>query len=281
MPVDPDRYYRFAPQRGPQPCVAEAPGAIYGRSLADLEAEAFEDARSLRDAKRVLRVAHRCLPRWPGPEIPRGHARLRRRESLSGEQLVSIHLPGASGIALGVNIDHVATLRQARRALNIPTPCTRRCSPSKRAPTASRCICARTAGTSRTATSRRCARLLQTRMNLEMAVTEEMIGIARQVQPQDCCLVPESRREITTEGGLDVAGQSDADRRRVSGARRRGNPRLSVHRSGCRADRGRQTRRRAGDRIAHRRLCGCRRGLPGRASSSGSVPRPSSPPRSD
>jgi pyridoxine 5-phosphate synthase len=44
-------------------------------------------------------------------------------------------------------------------------------------------------------------------MNLEMAVTEEMIRVARQVQPQDCCLVPESRQEITTEGGLDVAGQ--------------------------------------------------------------------------
>ena len=44
-------------------------------------------------------------------------------------------------------------------------------------------------------------------MNLEMAVTDEMIRIARQVQPQDCCLVPESRQEITTEGGLDVAGQ--------------------------------------------------------------------------
>jgi DNA repair protein RecO (recombination protein O) len=50
-------YYRFALTRGPQPCVAEAPGAIYGRSLADLEAERFADARSLRDAKRVLRAA--------------------------------------------------------------------------------------------------------------------------------------------------------------------------------------------------------------------------------
>ena len=48
---------------------------------------------------------------------------------------------------------------------------------------------------------------LQTRMNLEMAVTDEMIRIAREVLPQDCCLVPESRQEITTEGGLDVAGQ--------------------------------------------------------------------------
>jgi len=56
-PVSIEGYYRFAVERGPQPCVAEAPGAIYGRSLADLDAETFEDARSLRDAKRVLRSA--------------------------------------------------------------------------------------------------------------------------------------------------------------------------------------------------------------------------------
>jgi DNA repair protein RecO (recombination protein O) len=56
-PVAADGYYRFQAQRGPQPCVAEAPGAIYGRSLVDLDAETFADARSLRDAKRVLRAA--------------------------------------------------------------------------------------------------------------------------------------------------------------------------------------------------------------------------------
>ena len=56
-PVSIESYYRFAVERGPQPCVAEAPGAVYGRSLADLDAETFEDARSLRDAKRVLRTA--------------------------------------------------------------------------------------------------------------------------------------------------------------------------------------------------------------------------------
>jgi DNA repair protein RecO (recombination protein O) len=57
LPVEPDRYYRFALERGPQSCVAETPGAVYGQSLADLDAEAFEDPRSLRDAKRVLRAA--------------------------------------------------------------------------------------------------------------------------------------------------------------------------------------------------------------------------------
>jgi DNA repair protein RecO (recombination protein O) len=56
-PVQPGRYYRFAAESGPQLCVAEAPGAVYGQSLADLDAESFGDARSLRDAKRVLRAA--------------------------------------------------------------------------------------------------------------------------------------------------------------------------------------------------------------------------------
>jgi DNA repair protein RecO (recombination protein O) len=57
VPVEPSRYYRFAVQSGPQACVAEAPGAVYGQSLADLREETFGDARSLRDAKRVLRAA--------------------------------------------------------------------------------------------------------------------------------------------------------------------------------------------------------------------------------
>jgi pyridoxine 5-phosphate synthase len=49
--------------------------------------------------------------------------------------------------------------------------------------------------------------LVKTRMNLEMAVTDEMLDIARAVRPPDCCLVPEKRQEITTEGGLDAASQ--------------------------------------------------------------------------
>ncbi len=57
IPVERDAYYRFALESGAQPCVAEAPGAVYGQSLADLQAESFGDARSLRDAKRVLRAA--------------------------------------------------------------------------------------------------------------------------------------------------------------------------------------------------------------------------------
>jgi DNA repair protein RecO (recombination protein O) len=66
VPIEPDGYYRLALQSRPQPCVAEAPGAIYGRSLADLQAESFGDPRSLRDAKRVLRAAiDACLDGRP------------------------------------------------------------------------------------------------------------------------------------------------------------------------------------------------------------------------
>ena len=110
-----------------------------------------------------------------------------------------------AGIALGVNIDHVATLRQARRA-RYPDPLYA-------------ALLAEEAGADsitlhlredrrhiqdRDVTVMREA--LQTRMNLEMAVTEEMVRIAQKVLPQDCCLVPESRQEVTTEGGLDVVG---------------------------------------------------------------------------
>jgi DNA repair protein RecO (recombination protein O) len=65
-PVQPGQYYRFAAESAPQPCVAEAPGAVYGQSLADLQADRFGDARSLRDAKRVLRAAiDACLDGRP------------------------------------------------------------------------------------------------------------------------------------------------------------------------------------------------------------------------
>jgi pyridoxine 5-phosphate synthase len=110
---------------------------------------------------------------------------------------------------LGVNIDHVATLRQARG--------TRYPSPVQAA------LLAESAGADSITLHLREDRrhiqdadvhilreLLQTKMNLEMAVTDEMIGIALQVTPQDVCLVPERRQELTTEGGLDVAGQFNA-----------------------------------------------------------------------
>ena len=111
-----------------------------------------------------------------------------------------------SAIALGVNIDHVATLRQARRG-KYPDPLHAALLAEQSGADSitlhlredRRHIQDRDVAVMREA--------LQTRMNLEMAVTDEMIGIACRVAPQDCCLVPESRQEITTEGGLDVAGQ--------------------------------------------------------------------------
>jgi len=87
MPVQTDRYYRFALESGPQPCVAEAPGAVYGQSLADLQSESFVDARSLRDAKRLLRAAiDTCLD---------GRALKSREVMLALRQLEPKRLEGA------------------------------------------------------------------------------------------------------------------------------------------------------------------------------------------
>ena len=112
-----------------------------------------------------------------------------------------------SEILLGVNIDHVATLRQAR-GTRYPDP-------------VQAAIEAEQAGADAITLHLREDRrhiqerdvimlrdILQTRMNLEMAVTDEMLAIAESLKPDDCCLVPESREELTTEGGLDVKGQA-------------------------------------------------------------------------
>lgn len=106
-------------------------------------------------------------------------------------------------LLLGVNIDHIATIRQARQG-RYPDP-------------VQAAIEAEEAGADGITLHLREDRrhiqdrdvrmlkdILQTRMNLEMAVTEEMIAIACRVKPQHCCLVPERREELTTEGGLDV-----------------------------------------------------------------------------
>jgi pyridoxine 5-phosphate synthase len=111
-----------------------------------------------------------------------------------------------SWIALGVNIDHVATLRQAR-GTRYPDP-------------VYAALMAEQAGADSITLHLREDRrhiqdhdltairaVLQTRMNLEMAVTDEMLDIATRIGPEDCCLVPEKRTEVTTEGGLDVASQ--------------------------------------------------------------------------
>ena len=112
----------------------------------------------------------------------------------------------AGSIALGVNIDHVATLRQAR-GTDYPDP-------------VEAAALAESAGAdSITVHLREDRRHIQdrdvlllkqtvkTRLNLEMAVEEAMLDLALKVLPPDCCLVPERRRELTTEGGLDVRGQ--------------------------------------------------------------------------
>jgi pyridoxine 5-phosphate synthase len=155
----------------------------------------------------------------------------------------------SGSIQLGFNIDHVATLRQARGG-RYPDP-------------VHLALAAESAGADSITLHlredrrhiqdqdvRRLRPLLQTRMNLEMAVTEEMLGIACDVRPQDCCLVPERRAEITTEGGLDVTAQPerlqaacarlaqagirvalfiDPDPKQVEGAARSGAPAIELH----------------------------------------------------
>ncbi|KPD03002.1 pyridoxine 5'-phosphate synthase [Moellerella wisconsensis] len=111
-------------------------------------------------------------------------------------------------LLLGVNIDHIATVRNAR-GTQYPDP-------------VQAAFVAEQAGADgitvhlredrRHITDRDIELLkntIQTRMNLEMAVTDEMVDIACRIRPDFCCLVPEKREEVTTEGGLDVAGQKD------------------------------------------------------------------------
>jgi pyridoxine 5-phosphate synthase len=158
-------------------------------------------------------------------------------------------------ILLGVNIDHVATLRQVRGTL-YPEPI-------------QAALIAEQAGadgiTAHLREDRRhiqdrdiylLKEMLHTRLNMEMAVTDEMIGIALKVKPFACCLVPEKREELTTEGGLDVAGNLprlqqacgqlanagievslfiDPDQRQIDAAVKAGAPVIELH-TGCYAE---------------------------------------------
>ncbi|MGL0930479.1 pyridoxine 5'-phosphate synthase [Vibrio vulnificus] len=113
-----------------------------------------------------------------------------------------------SSIYLGVNIDHVATLRNAR-GTKYPDP-VHAAEVAERAGADGITIHLREDRRHITDRDVRILReTLQTRMNLEMAVTDEMIEIALKTQPEYVCLVPEKREELTTEGGLDVAGHLD------------------------------------------------------------------------
>src|SRR6218665_60150 len=152
-------------------------------------------------------------------------------------------------ILLGVNIDHVATLRQARGTI-YPDP-------------VQAAIVAEEAGGGgitlhlredrshiQERDLRLIAQVLQTRMNFECAVTEEMLRFAEEIRPAHFCLVPEKREELTTEGGLDVAGQFekvsaacqrlgrlgidvslfiDADERQIDAAVKAGAPTIEIH----------------------------------------------------
>lgn len=109
---------------------------------------------------------------------------------------------------LGVNVDHVATVREARKA---PYP----------SPLEAALICEKAGAWGITAHLREDRRHMQDqdmvdlkanvqRLNMEMAVTEEMVKIASELKPYSSCLVPEKRQELTTEGGLNVIGRLDA-----------------------------------------------------------------------
>jgi pyridoxine 5-phosphate synthase len=152
-------------------------------------------------------------------------------------------------IELGVNIDHVATLRQARGTW-YPDPVRAALLAEEAGADA---ITLHLREDRRHIQDRDVEALrskLRTRMNLESAVTREMLAFALRIRPQDVCLVPERRMELTTEGGLDVAGQLeriadacrllgdagirvslfiDADRRQIDAAKAARAPAIEIH----------------------------------------------------
>ncbi len=155
----------------------------------------------------------------------------------------------ANELLLGVNIDHVATLRQAR-GTRYPNP-VHAALQVEQAGADSITLHLRE---DRRHIQDRDVYLLKeqmlTRMNLEMAVTDEMVAIACDVKPEDCCLVPEKREELTTEGGLDVIRNEvavtdacakladagikvslfvDADLKQIDAAKRTGAPVIEIH----------------------------------------------------
>ncbi len=106
-------------------------------------------------------------------------------------------------IKLGVNIDHVATLRQAR-GTRYPDPIQAALEAEQAGADAITLHLREDRRHIQDQDVEVLRRLIQTRMNLEMAVTDDIVAFASRIRPQDCCLVPERRQELTTEGGLDV-----------------------------------------------------------------------------
>ena len=112
-------------------------------------------------------------------------------------------------IDLGVNVDHVATLRQAR-GTSYPDPLLAALLAEQSGADSITIHLREDRRHIQDRDVRLCRDALQTRLNLEMAATEEMVRIAREIRPPDCCLVPERRAEVTTEGGLDVIGHEES-----------------------------------------------------------------------
>ncbi|MCK5662540.1 MAG: pyridoxine 5'-phosphate synthase, partial [Thiotrichaceae bacterium] len=111
-------------------------------------------------------------------------------------------------VLLGVNIDHIATLRQSR-GTRYPDPVTAAVIAEQ---SGADSITFHLREDRRHIQDRDCLllkQMVQTKLNLEMAVTDEMVNFAVELKPQDCCLVPEKREELTTEGGLDVVESFD------------------------------------------------------------------------
>lgn len=111
--------------------------------------------------------------------------------------------PNPAGIELGINIDHVATLRNAR-GTSYPDPLQAALQAEEAGADAITLHLREDRRHIKDADVAMIRPQLQTRMNLESAVTQEMIDFACSIKPQDVCLVPERREEVTTEGGLDV-----------------------------------------------------------------------------
>ena len=156
-------------------------------------------------------------------------------------------------IRLGINIDHIATLRNARGG--------RHPDPLRAAVVAVEAgadnITAHLREDRRHITDDDIARLaanLTVPLNMEMAATPEMLAIALKTRPHAACLVPEKRTERTTEGGLEVAGQHNLLAPFVAEAWRRRHSRLTVYRARTPPNRSGSAHSRAGDRDSCRAL---------------------------
>ena len=111
-------------------------------------------------------------------------------------------------ISLGVNVDHIATLREAR-GVNYPDPIQIALIAEKNGADSITIHLREDRRHIQDHDVERMIAVIESRVNFEMAATDEMIDIACMLKPYDCCLVPEKRQELTTEGGLDVYSRVD------------------------------------------------------------------------